>query len=273
MIGAEEERVAGRLRLVGAALLVVMWAVFDPFAGWMAILIAGVAAGWTGYLEWAMRRRAEVPVRLHDVSLVLDGLLATTCYLVFLPDPDAIPPVLFPIVVFRLSVRYGRLGALSGVGVFGLAIVIRAVVKVSRTNGEVRPAVLVVWVLAAAATVALAMEVRRQALRRHAHPAPDPQPSGDDSLAARLVTWHDHAYQDPTLTRREWDVFELLGQGADCQQIARRLFVTVSTVRNHVHNMRVKLGLASREQLIDLAREAHRLRAAEPPASQELDGS
>ncbi|MBI3686029.1 MAG: helix-turn-helix transcriptional regulator [Actinobacteria bacterium] len=86
--------------------------------------------------------------------------------------------------------------------------------------------------------------------------------AGAAGLAARLAVRLDHARDGVGLTRREWEVFELLGRDASCRQIAAELHVTVSTVRNHVHNMRVRLGLDTREELIALAHEVRDRRAA-----------
>ena len=41
----------------------------------------------------------------------------------------------------------------------------------------------------------------------------------------------------PELTRREWDVLELLGEGASTAEIAKRLFLSRVTVRRHVSNI------------------------------------
>lgn len=247
-----EERLASLLRLVGAAILVVMSVVFTPLIGWAPLALAAAAIGWTGYMEWATRRPGEAR-RYHHASLAVDAGLATACYVVFLPDPTATPPVLFPLVTFRLAARYGWPGAVAGVGAFAAAITARAAINLLvLPDGQVRPPVLLVWVLVAAATVALAVELRaRYRPTMEVRPAPRDPP--EDGLAARLAALLDHANDEFVLTRREWDVFVLLGEGATCRQIASQLHVAVSTVRNHIHNMKGKLGLESREDLIALA--------------------
>lgn len=45
-----------------------------------------------------------------------------------------------------------------------------------------------------------------------------------------------------SLTRRESEVLQLLEEGLSNKQIARRLVIGVSTVKNHVHNLRTKLN-------------------------------
>lgn len=44
-----------------------------------------------------------------------------------------------------------------------------------------------------------------------------------------------------SLTQREGEVLQLVEQGLSNKQIARRLLIGVSTVKNHVHNLRTKL--------------------------------
>lgn len=60
----------------------------------------------------------------------------------------------------------------------------------------------------------------------------------------------------PALTDRERSVLELIAQGADNAQIARRLFITQKTVRNHVTSIFRKLNVETRAQAIVAARVA-----------------
>jgi DNA-binding NarL/FixJ family response regulator len=48
------------------------------------------------------------------------------------------------------------------------------------------------------------------------------------------------------LTSRECEILQLVGQGLSNQQIARRLFIALSTVKNHMHNILEKLGVHRR---------------------------
>jgi DNA-binding NarL/FixJ family response regulator len=57
----------------------------------------------------------------------------------------------------------------------------------------------------------------------------------------------------PQLTRREWEVLDLLCEGAGTAEIARRLFLSRVTVRRHVSNILGKLGASSREEAARLA--------------------
>jgi LuxR family maltose regulon positive regulatory protein len=57
------------------------------------------------------------------------------------------------------------------------------------------------------------------------------------------------------LSERESEVLELLAQGLSNREIAERLFITVGTVKTHVHNIYGKLGVRGRTQAAARARE------------------
>lgn len=57
------------------------------------------------------------------------------------------------------------------------------------------------------------------------------------------------------LTKREREVFELLVQDQTTKDIARKLFISEKTVRNHISNVIQKLGVKGRAQaVIELVR-------------------
>jgi DNA-binding NarL/FixJ family response regulator len=60
----------------------------------------------------------------------------------------------------------------------------------------------------------------------------------------------------PELTEREEEILSLVAQGKSNQQIARQLFVSLKTVRNHVSNILLKLQVADRAQAVIRARDA-----------------
>jgi DNA-binding NarL/FixJ family response regulator len=60
----------------------------------------------------------------------------------------------------------------------------------------------------------------------------------------------------PELTAREREVLDLIASGRGNAEIARRLFLSPKTVRNHVSNIFTKLQVADRAQAIVRAREA-----------------
>jgi len=61
------------------------------------------------------------------------------------------------------------------------------------------------------------------------------------------------------LTGREWEVLDLLIDGASTAEIAKALGLALETVRSHVKHVLRKLGVGSRGEAIDIAR---RLRGA-----------
>jgi DNA-binding NarL/FixJ family response regulator len=62
------------------------------------------------------------------------------------------------------------------------------------------------------------------------------------------------------LTNREWQIVELLGDGASTQDIADRLVLSPTTIYSHVKSLLHKLGVHSRQ---DAVRAAQRLRREE----------
>ncbi len=60
----------------------------------------------------------------------------------------------------------------------------------------------------------------------------------------------------PEVTEREEEILSLVAQGKINQQIAKELFVSLKTVRNHVSNIFLKLQVADRAQAVIRAREA-----------------
>ncbi len=55
------------------------------------------------------------------------------------------------------------------------------------------------------------------------------------------------------VTRRELDVLVLMGTGLSNEEAAKRLYVSVKTVRNHIWNVMQKMGARSRAHSITLA--------------------
>jgi DNA-binding NarL/FixJ family response regulator len=60
----------------------------------------------------------------------------------------------------------------------------------------------------------------------------------------------------PQLTDREREVLDLVARGCDNATIARRLFLSDKTVRNHVSSCLTKLQVASRAEAVAAARDA-----------------
>ena len=58
--------------------------------------------------------------------------------------------------------------------------------------------------------------------------------------------------QGVTLTRREWEVLDLVREGLTTGEIAERLFVTPETVRTHIASAMRKLDVPDREAALRL---------------------
>jgi ATP/maltotriose-dependent transcriptional regulator MalT len=59
------------------------------------------------------------------------------------------------------------------------------------------------------------------------------------------------------ISKREYEVLELIAQGLSNQEIADRLFVSTSTVKTHVSNVLAKLDARRRTQAIQRAKALH----------------
>ena len=60
----------------------------------------------------------------------------------------------------------------------------------------------------------------------------------------------------PSLTRREREILDLIARRLSNQEIARELVIEVGTVKNHVHSVLKKLGVASRYEAAAFGLEA-----------------
>ena len=59
------------------------------------------------------------------------------------------------------------------------------------------------------------------------------------------------------ISKREYEVLELISRGLSNQQIADDLFVSTSTVKSHVSSLLAKLDASRRTQAISRAKELH----------------
>jgi DNA-binding NarL/FixJ family response regulator len=57
------------------------------------------------------------------------------------------------------------------------------------------------------------------------------------------------------LTTREWEIIELLDQGATTQQIADRFVLSTTTIYSHIKNLHKKLNVHTRQEAIDAAKQ------------------
>jgi DNA-binding CsgD family transcriptional regulator len=68
------------------------------------------------------------------------------------------------------------------------------------------------------------------------------------------------------LSRREMEIVCLLSEGDRVPLIARQLWLTQGTVRNHLHSIYRKLGVKSQQELIVLLRDTPQPRQRSPDA-------
>jgi DNA-binding NarL/FixJ family response regulator len=73
------------------------------------------------------------------------------------------------------------------------------------------------------------------------------------------------------LSEREVEVAELVGAGATNREIARRLYITEGTAKNHISKILRKLGLRDRTQLALYAVERGWMKQSESPDSPPAD--
>jgi DNA-binding NarL/FixJ family response regulator len=59
------------------------------------------------------------------------------------------------------------------------------------------------------------------------------------------------------LTARELEVLDLIAEGLSNKEIAKRLYLAIHTVKNHVHNIVEKLHVRSRFAAVEWARKSH----------------
>jgi DNA-binding NarL/FixJ family response regulator len=104
----------------------------------------------------------------------------------------------------------------------------------------------------AAGDALLTPAVTRQLLDRVARRLPAPVSSGPSALS--------------DLTEREREVLELLARGMSNAEIAEALVVGDATVKTHVSNVLLKLGLRDRVQAVVLAYEIGLVQPGGPPA-------
>ena len=82
------------------------------------------------------------------------------------------------------------------------------------------------------------------------------------SIAGRVLSFfaaggsRDAAVPFPELTEREREILDLVARGLTNAEIARRLFLSDKTVRNHVSNVFAKLHVAGRAEAVARARDA-----------------
>jgi two-component system NarL family response regulator len=93
-------------------------------------------------------------------------------------------------------------------------------------------------------------------------------PSMASKLLTEFATWNRRSgpagVNGPTLTERELEVLRLVAQGLANKDIARELFISENTVKNHVRNILEKLHLHSRMEAVVYAVRENLLDLPEP---------
>jgi two-component system, NarL family, nitrate/nitrite response regulator NarL len=69
------------------------------------------------------------------------------------------------------------------------------------------------------------------------------------------------------LTARERQIVQLIAEGLSNKEIARRLYIEVATVKNHVHNILEKLQVSRRGEAVARMRLVEETMSDSPPAS------
>ena len=101
-----------------------------------------------------------------------------------------------------------------------------------------------------AQAAAHAQKARTLAERCLAAPLPEPLPAPTDEGPAALRPLGAAATAPGRrLSSAEWRVAQLAARGSTNEQIARKLFITVSTVEQHLTSSYRKLGICRRTQL------------------------
>ncbi len=111
------------------------------------------------------------------------------------------------------------------------------------------------------------LETSLRTLARHAGvPAEDLQETTAESETPRRASADPSAALPVPLTPRERDVLQFLTEGFSNQQIARRLFISESTVSVHVSHILGKLGVSNRLQAASAAQRLNLF----PPEQQQV---
>jgi LuxR family maltose regulon positive regulatory protein len=79
-------------------------------------------------------------------------------------------------------------------------------------------------------------------------------PSVRRSLQSEVGSSPSRPVVDP-LTTREQEVLDLLAQRLSNQEIADKLFISITTVKSHIQNIYGKLNVNKRREAVDKARE------------------
>jgi DNA-binding CsgD family transcriptional regulator len=287
------ERLMVRVRYVMGLVVVAMAVLFEPASLVAAFAVAALLLGGNAAVRLRLEAvRTPRQQRTFVAGMVaVDAIAALATYGLFLGDPTAMPVALMAFLVFALAVRFGRWGAAAGLVGFVVALGVRIDLQRSGlAEGAVRAELVLLWCAVALLLAAVALELRAQEGRWRtafearervardlqatvaqtlAYAGIDPEAATHGEVLAAVHELVDSSHVERAalidrvaavlavphhgLSPREQEILLLLARGDSDARIARTLFISPSTVRNHLHNMRGKLGLSSREELSDFA--------------------
>lgn len=158
-----------------------------------------------------------------------------------------------PADVVLLDVRPGGVESITDVAVTGALVIALGIDEVQQDVLACIEAGAVCYVSREASLDALADAILASSRGEIVCP-----PSIAGSLVRRLAALAPRngktAAPSVKLTRREWEIAELLQAGLSNKEIARELQIELPTVKNHVHHILEKLGVQRRGQAAAAAR-------------------
>ena len=69
-------------------------------------------------------------------------------------------------------------------------------------------------------------------------------------LATKLVAELRDVREEPSISRREMQVLQMLGEGLSNEEMAKQLYISESTIRTYIHRIMEKLRLKSRSEAV-----------------------
>jgi DNA-binding NarL/FixJ family response regulator len=98
-------------------------------------------------------------------------------------------------------------------------------------------------------------------------PAPEPAPAAPAAPVRVVAARDDHAaLLLRSLSVRERQILTLLARGYSNRRIAESCYLSINTVRTHVQNVLIKLGVHSKLEAVALAVQQGLVTAGDPPA-------
>jgi LuxR family maltose regulon positive regulatory protein len=91
-------------------------------------------------------------------------------------------------------------------------------------------------------------------LKNYAHELLAAFPAVDQAAVSPVTSVASDQLIEP-LSKREFEILQLIGEGCSNQEIADRLVITLHTVKKHSSNIFSKLGVTSRTQAVARARQ------------------